>query len=73
MSGGKRSWSSEDSRHCWEALRALWSEKIFANYFLPKGIVKGSSTVEEVESVTLNWDGIRGSFTPWNGESSHSG
>lgn len=73
MSEGNRAWSSHDSRHCWEAWLALWYEKVFTDCLISRGTAPESDTVELVEySVSLTWDGYRGTFVLGYTQEAHS-
>ena len=57
MASGNLAWSSEDSRHCWDTLLALWFAKKFTNYLVSRGVTTEPTIVETVEFMILssNW------------------
>ena len=65
MDAGNRAWSSKDSRHCWDALFAMWSAKVFKDCLRKNTeVVNEESNSEfDVETVVLRWNGTTGEFS----------
>ena len=61
-----KEWSSEDSKHCWAALRMMWSSEVFTNC-LKQGLeVTEEGLVAEVESIVFSWNGNTREFSRWS-------
>ena len=63
MATNDRAWSSWESKQCWNALVAMWSEGSFKSCFERKDEPSSGNTEMEVETIVLRWDGKHGRFS----------